>query len=94
MVYLKLFTMSTGHVLRSALGTWVRASRKSTRDSFYSAFALLLDSQSNIVIITLLLDVTEEERYSPEASSLVTDGFQCIEMNGYSGLLHWLWELI
>lgn len=55
---------------------------------------MLLDSQSNIVIITLLLDVTEKEKYSPEASSLVTDGFQCIEMNGYSGLLHWLWELI
>ena len=94
MVYLKLFTMSTGHIQRWALGSRVRASRKSTRAAFYSAFALLLDSQSKVVIITLLLDVTEKEKYSPEASSPVTDGFQCIEMNRYSGLLHWLWELI
>lgn len=77
-----------------SLGSRVRASRKSTRAAFYSAFALLLDSQSKVVIITLLLDVTEKEKYSPEASSPVTDGFQCIEMNRYSGLLHWLWELI
>ena len=94
MVYLKLFTMRTGHVQRWALGSWVRASRKSARAAFYSAFALLLDSQSKVVIITLLLDVIEKEKYSPGASSPVTDGFQCIEMNRYSGLLHWLWELI
>ena len=76
------------------MGSWVRASRKSARAAFYSAFALLLDSQSKVVIITLLLDVIEKEKYSPGASSPVTDGFQCIEMNRYFGLLHWLWELI